>query len=184
LLDNGAPINGRLEQTTYNGHYTAFWEAEGIDIMYSRLVEAAIERRGPQLDDALWQVAGFGREDIVAQFLAADANPNYAAAILEDGMTTLMMAVFANSPEAVAALLAAGADVHARSESGATALHWSARNVGPNYDSMNEVLRMLVAAGADVNAVDINGDRPLDLIDETAPALETARTILRNAGAN
>ena len=77
--------------------------------------------------------------------------------------TPLHEAVVANSnPEIVAALIAAGADVHARAdlageyEPDATPLYWAA---SANPDT--RVLELLVQAGADVNARGGSGRTPL-----------------------
>ena len=61
-----------------------------------------------------------------------------------------------NPPAAVAALLAAGADVNARNRSGLTPLHLAA--------SSNEnpaVIGLLLEAGANLEARDDDGDTPL-----------------------
>ena len=79
------------------------------------------------------------------------------------GRTPLHEAVVSNSnPEVVAALIAAGADVHARAdldsetEHHATPLYWAA---SANPDT--RVLELLVQAGADVNERGGSGRTPL-----------------------
>ena len=86
---------------------------------------------------------------VVRLLLAAGADPN---AQTEAGGTTPLHD--ANDPETVEALLAAGADLHARSVAGDTPLH-----SGLNKD----VVEVLLDAGADLNARNNDGDTPLHL---------------------
>ena len=60
----------------------------------------------------------------------------------------------------MAALLESGADIQARSEFGVTPLHLA---VGPTVtEALLETVRVLVSAGADRNALDEDGQTPLD----------------------
>jgi len=78
-------------------------------------------------------------------------------------------------------LIAAGADVRARSYTGATALHYACTNV-PHAEL---VVKILLDAGADVNATDNRGATPLTCACylEFAPRA-TVLNILVDAGAN
>ena len=102
--------------------------------------------------------------------LAAGANPNGL-----DGsrFAPLHTAIFF-SPSAIALLLEAGADVHARAENGggATPLHYVARS---GFDSAAQV-QLLLEAGADVDARDRDGSTPLHYAAEynSSPAVFTA----------
>ena len=69
------------------------------------------------------------------------------------GATPLLTAAAIGSPEAVAALLEAGADVHAVTDLGATALIWAAGDARKS--------RLLVEAGANVTARSAAGRTPL-----------------------
>ena len=85
----------------------------------------------------------------------------YGGALLEattrlGGFTPLLVASRAGSTGVVETLLEAGADVHARTSTGETALHYAA---GTGRD---DAVRALLARGADVNAVDsAKGQTPL-----------------------
>ncbi|HTT20628.1 MAG TPA: ankyrin repeat domain-containing protein [Candidatus Sulfotelmatobacter sp.] len=71
------------------------------------------------------------------------------------GRTPLYDAAANGQIEAIAVLLAANADVHARTPGGHTALGVAAS------DGHEDVVRLLIANGANVNDADINGHMPL-----------------------
>ena len=74
--------------------------------------------------------------------------------------TPLHLAAVSRNPRAVAALLQAGANIHARSVYGATPLHLA---VGPTVTKrLLETVRLLVSAGAAIDAPDGKGKTPLD----------------------
>jgi ankyrin repeat protein len=74
--------------------------------------------------------------------------------------TPLHLASVSRSSHAVAALLKAGANIHARSVYGATPLHLA---VGPTVtNELLETVRLLVSAGAAIDALDETGKTPLD----------------------
>jgi ankyrin repeat protein len=76
----------------------------------------------------------------------------------KDGSTPLHCACWKGHPEAVAILLAAGADVNARNQNehwGTTPLHAAAHANQP------DIARLLIEHGADVNAQDLNGKDPM-----------------------
>lgn len=82
--------------------------------------------------------------------------------ILNDsGMTELLLAVYYGDPEWVAACIAGGLDLTARSNNGYTALHWAVDMgcVGRREDRI-AVVRALVEAGADVTALNAGGETP------------------------
>jgi ankyrin len=84
-----------------------------------------------------------GSAAIVSLLLDAGAD---ARGSLPQGETVLMTAARAGNPQVVGALLARGADVHAKEDQlGETALMWAAARNHP------DVVRLLVAAGAQVN---------------------------------
>lgn len=68
------------------------------------------------------------------------------------GQTALILAAIEGHDEAVAALLAARADVHARDDEGMTALHWAA------IMEHEPVCSALLHAGADPSTVDTGGE--------------------------
>lgn len=81
--------------------------------------------------------------------------------------------------DAVAVLLAHGADVHAVNEADFTALH------GAAFRGLNEIVELLVAHGADVNARDFRGRTPFRLAEGSKQSFqfqtwpETAELLVR-----
>ena len=73
--------------------------------------------------------------------------------------------------EAVKQHLAAGVDVNAKDEDGATPLHHAA------FGGYKEIAELLIAKGADVNAKDNNGETPLDYAEG-----ETANLLRKHGG--
>lgn len=100
--------------------------------------------KGVELD--IFAACMAGANDRVLKLLRAD--PELAAAYSHDGWTPLHLACFFGQPEIVAALIAQGADVSARSQNPMqnTPLHAAA--AGRNQDAV----RVLLEHGADVNA--------------------------------
>jgi len=96
-----------------------------------------------------------------------------------DGWTPLHLAAAFGGPEAAALLLAHGADVRQRSRNPTRnqPLH-ACIALGRNL----ETVRMLIANGADVNAVQAGGYTPLH--QAAAAGLEEMTQILLAAGAN
>jgi ankyrin repeat protein len=90
------------------------------------------------------------------------------------GVTALHRAVRARSPEAVAALLSAGADPCAATrKAGSTPLHLAVAPTGAGGtagagDLQIEIVRMLLAAGATMSDVDRNGVAVVDRIHSRA----------------
>ncbi len=120
------------------------------------------ERHPPALMAALWA----GDRAQALDLIAAGADPN--AADTRDvglGCSPLHLAADANDPELVRALIAAGADVEARSVFGQTPL-WYACNGG-----RQAAARELLAAGADPDAPCSEGHTPLGRVSRSEPGL-------------
>ncbi|XVF57219.1 hypothetical protein PTKIN_Ptkin06aG0186900 [Pterospermum kingtungense] len=97
--------------------------------------------------------AGHGQHDAVKVLLEHHANPN---AETEDGITPLLSAVAAGSLACLDLLIQAGAKVNVTA-GGATPLHIAADNGSP------ELINSLLKAGADPNAIDEDGQKPIQV---------------------
>nr|GMD46629.1 ankyrin-1 isoform X2 [Ipomoea batatas] len=100
----------------------------------------------------IW-AAGHGQQDSVKLLLEHNANPN---AETEDDITPLLSAVAAGSLQCLELLIKAGAKVNITA-GGATALHIAADNGSP------EIIKTLLQAGADPNASDEDGMKPIQV---------------------
>ena len=108
---------------------------------------------------------------LIRWFLENGADPN---ARDEMGRTPLMYAADAGTPESVKILLEHGADISKRDDSRATVLFHAAESEAATAP---EIIRMLVDAGAAVNARGERSETPL-MAAVRARNLENARTLL------
>lgn len=115
-----------------------------------------------------------GKITAVRRLLSAGANPNGTGG--PDQQQIVPLHESANE-ELVDALLNAGAYVNARDRQGFTALHYHARagRVG--------IMRRLISAGADVDALDKNNRSPLFMIGQRGDCLGTLNVMIES-GAN
>jgi ankyrin repeat protein len=107
------------------------------------------------LDGALMWAARFGQPDAIAYLVKRGADPNARLGV--NDWPILKHAVHKNQPASVQALLAAGADIDARGRQGETALMMAA---GYGY---TEIVRLLLAKGANPRAVSAKGDTAVEL---------------------
>src|SRR5258708_14417189 len=114
-------------------------------------------------------VAAIRRNDALAveALLHQDADPNARNA---EGATPVMLASIHAGQPVTHLLLARGADPNAQNPAGATALMWAAGHAAK--------AKVLVQAGADVNAISKMGRTPLIIASATAGNLETVRLLL------
>ena len=118
-------------------------------------------------DISIHEAAIKGNIEAVKQHIAAGTDLN--AKYLRDGYqggTPLYYAVNANK-EIVELLLANGADVNAKDNTGLTPLHRASAKddtgLTPLTEALTkEIVELLITNGADVNAKNKNGDTPID----------------------
>jgi len=184
LLRAGADVSSRTREGVAPLQLAA---TNGSALMVRRLLEAGADPNEPLTragDTALMLAARTGRADAVGVLLEAGANVNASEAW--GGTTALMWAVSEGHIEATRALLDAGADVNARSnyvaaangrgfegrtpvahgtesEVAEFASGWLTPLMFAAREGDVDLARMLVGAGADVNAVAGDGKTPLAL---------------------
>lgn len=112
---------------------------------------------GPYVTQDFVSVAASGNLELVRRMLDSGLSPDWTMS--QGTPTALMQAANSGELAVVDLLLARGAQVNHRTDKGLTALHMalykpSARVHGP-------ILRSLLAAGADANQADGEGQRPL-----------------------
>jgi len=139
------------------------------------LIKAGASSGDPQAKaDAVTNAAQVGDLEGVRALIAYGADPN-----LRRGLTTLMAASLSGAPDVVAEILKFHPDVNARDLQGRTAVRMVGE-VGLGNPNQNPaaVIRLLAAAGADVNIADRMGNTALH-----QAADEAAAKALMEAGA-
>ena len=130
---------------------------------------------GGDLD--LFEASAVGDATRLRELLDAGADPNEFA---PDGFTPLTLACFFKRPEAARLLLERGADVHLRARNEhiqVLPIHSAAADGGSV-----EIVRMLLDAGADVNATQPGGFRAIDAARQDGN--EELERLLRERGAD
>jgi ankyrin repeat protein len=169
-----------LPHQLYRGDTPLHLAAAGLRCAAARALLAAgapvdaVNRRGaaplhyacdPRPSSPTWDPAA--QRQIIELLVAAGAVVDRPD---RGGVTALHRAVRARSPEAVAALLAAGADPHAATrKAGSTPLHLAVASTGAGGtaktgENQIHIVRMLLAAGAAMTDVDRHGTAVADRI--------------------
>jgi hypothetical protein len=147
------------------------------------LLLACVAAATGEADRERWPLiyaAGEGDSEAVRALLAAGHPIGETS---RDGETALHVAGIRGDISTVEALIAAGADVNARTPAGATMsmtpLHWAI------YHGQTEMVRRLLDAGADPAVTNEYGKTPLQMCEEAeqgAAAELIGKTILSRAG--
>jgi ankyrin repeat protein len=120
------------------------------------------------------------RKDIVDEIMKAHPDVNLAD---RAGDTALAQAFVKRQPEIVRQLIKAGADVNKKTRGGGTALHWSVPE--SNIPAVADNLKLVLDAGADLEAKEDHGLTPLMLsLDSRDLLTTTALLIQRGADVN
>lgn len=145
--------------------------------------EVDVNVRSPSGTTPLFVAAMMGREALVRRLLDLGADPDAGR---EEGDSTLARAATMGHVAIVRTLLDAGADPKTRGEWGRTPVlelvHDYGRNPMASPGGVPECLRMLIAAGADLDARDDEGCTALAVA--AAAGHEDLAAILRAAGAS
>jgi len=132
---------------------------------------------------ALMEVAGSGNFEFVVLLLENGADVN---ATTSGGGTALHEAALNSHSNIVSVLLSKGAKTNLANELGQTPIMLAANCVVPggSCPERTEIVKMLINAGADVNAKDINGNSVLrSVMSGTNAEREQVKKLLLNAGA-
>jgi ankyrin repeat protein len=103
----------------------------------------------------IFEAAALGRVDRIKQLLRDD--PSLASAYAPDGFPAVGLAAFFGHLDAVRALIAAGADIHAAAKNSLKVQAIHAAVASKNLD----IVRAVLEAGADPNAAQQQGFRPM-----------------------
>lgn len=122
-----------------------------LEALYRHAFQEA-EELAEGVDLSLWEAAALGRVAGLERWAASGAGVGGHAA---DGFTALHLACYFGHPEAAAWLLAQGADPTAAAPGGLQPLHSALAS--PALTSVPALVRMLLAAGAQVDAVQRGG---------------------------
>jgi ankyrin repeat protein len=158
LVDAGAEVMGRDKRDGTPLHRAACCGGtENIKVLLAAGADIMARAKGGWTP--LHSAARGGSLLSIITLLEAGADVNDWAR--KGGLTPLHMAVYHRRPEVVKAFLEAGAEVMAvQSEFGETPLHIAA---SCSYLCNSEVILLLMNAGADAKAKDVEGKSPWDL---------------------
>ena len=162
LIGLGASLNSRIDDTVYGTPLSAAAGRGNVEIVQILLAAGAGRNDRAQLSMALFTAAEACSVELVRTFLRLGANPNYTNRT--EDWTPLILAASKGSPDATAALIAAGARVDAEDDTGATALALAAGNADRDDPKMamayEDTVRLLLEAGANPIACDDEGSTP------------------------
>jgi ankyrin repeat protein len=129
-----------------------------MQALYEGKTDEAEAIAAAQTDLDVFEAAGMGDVERLEALLSSD--PSLANAWSDDGFTPLHFAAFFGHPEAAKLLAERGAALEARSTNEQFALEATPLHSAAAAGQL-EVIEVLLAAGADVNAVQHGGYTPL-----------------------
>ena len=167
LLERGARVAAALQVAVDNEHFdwqplhfaAAGGHAPLVELLLARGADVdadGFNRRTPFLE-AAW----CGHTGAVRAFL--DAGVCMYAQYDGKGRHALHLTAWEAHADCVALLLERGAEVQGVTCDDLTALHWLSSNMHSPIDIVKQILHALLAAGADVNAMDSSGRAPLHI---------------------
>jgi ankyrin repeat protein len=144
-----------------------------VQALYRGLEDLARDLLPPDADLSIFEAATFGRVDRVSELL--NEQPGLIRELSPDGFTVLHLAIFSGSEPTVRAVLERRPEIEAPSRSavakGVRPIHTAVfmRSVG--------LARLILDAGADVNARESGGATPLHAVAQNGD-VEMARLLL------
>jgi uncharacterized protein len=166
LLEHGANPN-RLIDDAYGTLLCAGIRKGGVTAVKLLLDKGAATAAANAKASPLIRAATVGDAAITLELLNRGAELDYQS---QNGRTALMEAADRGHPDLVTALIAREANVNLRDRKGETALTLAANRMGDCFDEdlggrYLRIVRFLVEAGADKDAVAPNGWTPLDFAE-------------------
>lgn len=150
LAERGASVSVRDEHRQTPLHIAA----ENNDVRMTRLLLEAgadIDDAGAKMESPLHSAAEYGSFAVVSALLAAGADPNLRD---DHGSPPILVAASYGNVAIVKAMLDLGVDVNVANDNGWTPLHHASKTI---------MVDMMVEAGAEMEARDLNGQTPLSI---------------------
>lgn len=186
LLKTGADVNAKNKEGT-TALMAATWGETGrgnVGIAKALIVRGAnVNATNVYGRTALMEVAGNGNVEFMSLLLSAGADVNIQTRV---GGTALHEAALNGHIETVRMLLTKGAKPNAPNGLGQTPLMLACNCAGPRKTCpwRPDIVRLLIAEGADVNVKDTHGDTALRwVMGGTKTEREEIKQLLKNAGA-
>ncbi len=186
LLKTGADVNASNREGT-TALMASTWGKTGrgdVGIAKALIVRGAnINATNVYGRTALMDVAGNGNVEFVSLLLSAGADVNIQT---RNGGTALHEAAINGHIEIVRMLLTKGAKPNAANGLGQTPLMLACNCAGPRKTCpwRSDIVRLLIATGADVNVKDTHGDTAVRwVVGGTKAEREEINELLKNAGA-
>lgn len=170
LLQYGADVNAKTSENDTPLHYACLLSKSNEVIKLLINHGADVNLYNETGISPIFNAIFFGNKEAVSILLDNNVDINGVNTI--NDLTPLIVAVKKRDPDMVNFLIDKGADVNLRVKkhehlNGPTPLHVACKKLlflEPEFNEYDEVIKTLVKRGAEINAVDFNGNTPLNLM--------------------
>lgn len=164
LVDKGADINAQNQKGWTPLNYAVFHgKKKIIEVLVAHGADVNIKDKDGKMP--LYVAMEEGNEDIAVLLINADANINIFNTVRERGKTLLHEAAQQGYCEVAKLLLDRGIGVNIKNDNGMTPLHYAVTNYTFRDDNLDMVM-LLVAHGAAIDAKDHMGRTPLNVVTD------------------